>query len=153
MSTSTPSTTYVAPDEGARHRMPDGVHITKATVRDTEGAFELFEIRAVAGPPAPRHVSPWSGVVYVLEGTVTAVVDGTSYRVRPGGLVTMPAGVPCAFGVDDGEARFLAITTGDRTGRFFAEAAASMVPGAPLEQAMASLADVSTRYGVSVDPV
>ena len=152
MSTTTP-TAYVAPDEGAHHLMPDGDHVAKATVRDSEGAFELFEIRAVAGPPVPQHASPWSGVLYVLEGTVAAVVDGTSYQVPPGGLVTMPAGVPCTFAVDGDEARFLAVTTGDGAGRFFAEAAAAMTPGVPLEEAMATIAEVNARHGVALDPI
>ncbi|GAA1716577.1 hypothetical protein GCM10009809_10810 [Isoptericola hypogeus] len=122
-------TIHVPPGEGRHHRMIDGDHIAKAVVRDDAGAFEVFEVIAPAGPMAPPHVSPWTGVMFLLEGQVTALVDGTSYDVEPGGLVVFPAGTPSTFAVVGESARFLAITSGDGAGRFFADFASTVPVG------------------------
>ena len=148
----TTTATYVRPDEGVHHPMSDGDHVAKAVVRGPDGAFEVFEVHAAVGPAVPPHVSPWAGVLYVLEGTVTAWVDGVSHVVERGGLVTMPAGTPCTFSVPQGTARFLALTTGEGAGRFFADFAASVPPDAPTEEAMATIAAVTARHGVTVQP-
>ncbi|MBF0689060.1 MAG: cupin domain-containing protein [Cellulomonas sp.] len=144
------SATYVGPDEGLHHRMIDGDHVTKAQVKDAVGAFEVFEIVATAEQAAPPHVSPWTGVMYVLEGEVTATVADDTYRVGPGGLVTLPAGTPVTFAASSATARFLAITSGDRAGAFFADLAQTVPPDAPLDEAMTAVATVTARHGVSV---
>lgn len=125
------STTYVRPGEGRHYPMVDGDHIAKATVHDIGGTFELFEAVAPARPMAPPHVSPWSGVLFLLEGRITALVDGTSYGVEPGGLVVAPAGTPVSFEVVGRPARFLAVTSGDRAGQFFADFAGSVPADQP----------------------
>ena len=56
--------------------MIDGDHVAKAAVQDAAGGFEVFEVVAPAAPMAPPHVSPWSGVLYLIEGRITALVDG-----------------------------------------------------------------------------
>jgi quercetin dioxygenase-like cupin family protein len=144
------STTYVRPNEGQHSPMIDGDHVAKAAVKDAQGAFEVFEVFAPAAPMAPPHVSPWSGVLYLLEGRITAYVDGRSYDVEPGGLVVFPAGTPGTFEVVGDSARALAITTGDGAGRFFADFAASVAPDAPIQDAMAAIAAVTARHGVTV---
>ena len=88
------TTIHVRPGEGRHYPMIDGDHIAKAAVHDACGAFEVFEVIAPAKPMSPPHVSPWTGVLFLLEGRITAVVDGTSYDVEPGGLVVSPAGTP-----------------------------------------------------------
>jgi len=55
-------------------------------------------------------------VLFLLEGRITALVDGTAYDVEPGGLVVFPAGRPSTFEVVGESARFLGITTGDGAG-------------------------------------
>jgi quercetin dioxygenase-like cupin family protein len=143
-------TTIVRPGEGTHHVMVDGDHVAKATVRDDNGAFEVFEVLAPAAPMAPPHVSPWSGVLYLLEGRITAVVDGTPYDVEPGGLVVLPAGTPSTFGVVGDSARFLAVTSGDAAGRFFADFAGAVPVGAPEQESMAAILAVTRRHGVSL---
>lgn len=144
------SSIHVRAEEGVHHHMIDGDHVAKATVHGPDGAFEVFEVHATAGPAAPPHVSPWTGVLYVLDGVVTAMVDGVDYRVEPGGLVTMPAGTPATFAVDDGTARFLAITSGDGAGRFFADVAGAVSLSGSQEETMAALLVVTGRHGVSI---
>ena len=149
MSTST-NTPYIAPGEGDRYPMIDGDHIEKIAVRDDCGAFEVFEVEAPAAPMAPPHVSPWTGVLYLLEGSVTAVVGGTSYEVEPGGMVIFPAGTPSTFGVIGDSARFLAITSGDRAGRFFEDFSGTVPTDRPVEESMAAIMSVTQRHGVAM---
>jgi quercetin dioxygenase-like cupin family protein len=142
------TTIHVRPGEGRHYPMIDGDHVAKAAVQDAGGAFEVFEVVAPAAPMAPPHVSPWSGVLFLLEGRVTALVDGTSYDVEPGGLVVFPAGTPSTFEVVSESARFVAITSGDRAGRFFADFAGSVPAGRPVEESMESILSVTRRHGV-----
>ena len=144
------NTIHVRPGEGRHYPMINGDHIAKATGQDAAGAFEVFEVVAPAAPMAPPHVSPWAGVLYLLEGRVTAVVDGTSYDVEPGGLVVVPAGTPATFGVVGESARLLAITSGDGAGRFFADFASSVPVDQPAEDSMAAILSVTGRHGVAL---
>ena len=144
------STNYVRPGEGQHYPMIDGDHIAKVAVQSTDGAFEVFEVSAPAAPMAPPHVSPWAGVLFLLDGRITAVVDGTSYDVEPGGLVVFPAGTPSTFEVVGESARFLAITSGDGAGRFFADFASSVPVDRPVEESMAEIQSVTRRHGVSL---
>jgi len=144
------STIHVPPGEGQHYPMIDGDHIAKAAVQDAGGSFEVFEVVAPATPMAPPHVSPWSGVMFLLEGRVTAVVDGTAHDVEPGGLVVFPAGTPSTFEVLSESARMLAITSGDGAGRFFADFASSVPVDQPVEDSMAAVLAVTGRHGVSL---
>jgi len=142
------STVHIRPGEGRHYPMIDGDHIAKAAVQDDCGAFEVFEVVAQAAPMAPPHISPWSGVLFLLEGRVTALVDGTSYDVEPGGLIVFPAGTPSTFRVVGESARFLGITSGDRAGRFFADFASSVPPDRPVEESLNAILAITQRHGV-----
>ncbi len=144
------STIHVPPGEGQHYPMIDGDHIAKAAIHDAAGAFEVFEVLAPAAPMAPPHVSPWTGVLFLLHGRITASVDGTSYDVEPGGLVVFPAGTPSTFEVVGESARFLAITSGDGAGRFFADFSSSVPLDRPVEDSMAAILTVTKRHGVAL---
>ena len=144
------TTIHVRPGEGRHNPMIDGDHIAKAAVHDTNGAFEVFESIAPAAPMAHPHVSPWTSVLFLLEGRITALVDGTAYDVEPGGLVMFPAGTPSTFEVVGESARFLGITTGDGAGRFFADFASSVPADRPVEDSMAAILAVTERHGVAL---
>jgi quercetin dioxygenase-like cupin family protein len=142
------TTVHVPPGEGRRYPMIDGDHVVKAAVHEPDGSFEVFEVLAPAAPMAPPHVSPWTGVLFLLEGRVTALVDGTSYDVEPGGVVVFPAGTPCTFEVMGESARFVAVTSGDRAGRFFADFSGSVPTDQPAEASMEEILSVTRRHGV-----
>jgi quercetin dioxygenase-like cupin family protein len=144
------TTIHVPPGQGRHHPMIDGDHVAKATVRDAAGAFEVFEVIAPAAPMAPPHIPPWTGVLYLIEGRITALVDGTSYDVQPGGLVVFPAGAPSTFEVVGESARILAITSGDGAGRFFADFADTVPMDRPVENSMAAILAVTQRHGVAL---
>jgi len=130
--------------------MIDGDHVAKAVVQDSAGSFEVFEVVAPAAPMAPPHVSPWSGVLYLVEGQVRALVGDTSYDVQSGGVVVFPAGTPSAFEVVGDSARFVAITSGDGAGRFFADFASSVPVDQPVEESLGAILSVTQRHGVSL---
>ena len=144
------TTIHVPPGEGQTHHMIDGDHVMKVAVDDDAGAFEVFEVISAAGPVSPPHVSPWTGVLYLLEGRVTAHVDGTAYDVEPGGLVVFPAGTPSTFEVVGESARFVAVTSGTDAGRFFAELAAAVPADRPVAESLDALLAVTRRHGVRV---
>jgi quercetin dioxygenase-like cupin family protein len=142
------TTIHIPPGEGQHYPMIDGDHVAKAAVHDTEGAFEVFEVVAPAAPMVPPHVSPWTGVLFLVEGRVSALVDGTTYAVEPGGVVVFPAGTPCSFEVVGESARILGITSGNRAGRFFADFAGSVPPDRPVEESLETILSVTQRHGV-----
>lgn len=144
------STVHVRPGEGRHHHMIDGDHVAKVSVADDVGAFEVFEVVAPAAPMAPPHVSPWTAVLFLLEGRVTAMVANASYDVEPGGLLVVPAGTPATFGAVGGSARFLAITSGQGAGRFFADFADSVPADQPVTESMAAILSVARRHGVAL---
>jgi quercetin dioxygenase-like cupin family protein len=141
---------HVPPGEGQHYPMIDGDHVAKATVQDSAGSFEVFEVVAPAAPMAPPHVSPWSGVLYLVEGRVTAHVGDASYDVQPGGVVVFPAGTPSTFEVVGDSARFVAITSGDGAGRFFADFARAVPVDQPVEDSLRAILAVTQRHGVSL---
>ena len=144
------TTNHVPPGEGRHYPMIDGDHVAKAVVQDSAGSFEVFEVIAPAAPMAPPHVSPWSGVLYLIEGQVKAFVGDTSYAVQPGGVVVFPAGTPSTFEVVGDSARFLAITSGDGAGRFFADFATTVPVDQPVEDSLGAILSVTQRHGVSL---
>lgn len=144
------TTIHVPPGEGRHYPMIDGDHVAKAAVHDTEGSFEVFEMLAPAASMAPPHVSPWSGVLFLLEGRITALVGDTTYAVEPGGVVVFPAGTPSSFEVVGESARFVVVTSGNRAGRFFADFAGSVPPDRPVEESLETILSVTRRHGVSL---
>jgi quercetin dioxygenase-like cupin family protein len=146
--TNSDATVHLASGEGRVHSMIDGDHVAKATVADDEGSFELFEVIAPAKPMAPPHVSPWSAVLYLLEGRLDVLVGDTTYAVEPGGTVVCPAGTPVSFEVVGEPARLLAITSGNRAGQFFADLAGSVPADKPVTESLDAILSVTQRHGV-----
>lgn len=144
------ATIHVRPGEGQHNQMIDGDHVAKAAVHDARGAFEVFEVTAPAAPMAPPHVSPWTSVLYLMEGRITAFIDGATHEVDPQGLVIFPAGTPCTFRVIGETALFLAITSGDGAGQFFADFARAVAADRPAVESMAAIQSVTERHGVAV---
>jgi hypothetical protein len=70
--------------------------------------------------------------------------------VRPGGLVVFPAGAASTFEVLGESARFLAITSGNGGGRFFADFADSVPADRPVQESMAAILSVTSRHGVAL---
>jgi quercetin dioxygenase-like cupin family protein len=138
------------PDEGVRFEMPDGAHIVKASAEETGGAFEVFEVRAPAAPSAPLHRSPWTGMIYLFEGSLLVRFEDGELELTPGSSITIPGQAAFTVDVLGESARFLAVTSGDRAGKFFADFVASVPARRPMEEVFPQLAAVTSRHGVSV---
>lgn len=142
--------TYVEPGGGARHEMIDGAHVVKAGPEATGGAYEVFEVVAPRAPAAPLHAAPWTGTLHLLEGEVRFITATEAYDLRPGATLSTRGGTPFTFEVVSDSARFLAVTSGDGAGRFFADFASSVPADAPLEEALPHLLAVTGRHGVTI---
>ncbi|WP_116110152.1 cupin domain-containing protein [Amycolatopsis ruanii] len=138
------------PGAGVPLAMPDGVHTVKAGAEHTGGVYEVFEVEAPRAPAGPPHRSPWAGTMYVVEGDVTVHAAGEVHDLGPGAAITIPARCPFTFEVTSKAARVLAITTGDGAGRFFADFAATVPAGRPIEEVLPAVLEVIRRHGVSL---
>ena len=141
---------HTRPDEGVRFEMPDGAHIVMASAEETGGAFEVFEVRAPAVPSAPLHRSPWTGTIYLLEGGLRIRFEDGQVDLTPGSSITIPGQTAFTFDASGEPARFLAVTSGDRAGRFFADFVASVPARRPFEEVFPQVAAVTSRHGVRV---
>ena len=141
---------YTRPDEGARFEMPDGAHIAKASAEETGGTYEVFEVDAPRAPVAPLHRSPWTGTMYVLEGSLRIRFEDGEVDLTRGSSITIPGQTAFTIDVLGEFARLLAVTSGDQAGRFFADFAASVPAGRPFEEVFSQVAAVTSRHGVSV---
>ena len=119
---------------------------------DTDGRFALIEHtippRGLAAPVhTHEHEDEYS---YVLGGRLGALVGGEEVEAGPGEVVAKPRGVPHAFwNAGDEPVRLLELITPGAFAQYFADLAPLLdVPGEP---DFAALAEVQTRYGLSMD--
>ncbi len=79
---------------------------------DTAGAFFLFEDTMDHGKTTPLHQHPEADeTIYVLEGEILSLANGTQTKVGAGGMTFMPRGTPHAFMVLSERARLLVFQT------------------------------------------
>lgn len=89
-----------------------GLWTMKATAKETDGAFMLFEDRMQKGKTTPLHVHPHEDETFiVLEGEILVHAEGREHRVGPGGIAVVPRGTRHAFLVTSEMARVLALQT------------------------------------------
>jgi hypothetical protein len=91
-----------------------------------------------------------TATIYLLEGSLLVRFEDDELELTPGSSITIPGKTAVTFDVLGGSARFLAVTSGDRAGRFFADFVASVPAGRPLEEVFPHVAAVTSRHGVSV---
>jgi len=67
--------------------------LVKLANTDSDGAVAVFDqiLPAMSGPPLPRH-SREDEWFYVLEGEITAVIDGDQTVLKAGGSALVPRG-------------------------------------------------------------
>jgi quercetin dioxygenase-like cupin family protein len=130
--------------------MPDGAHVVKAGPEDTGGAFEVFEVDAPRIPPAPPHRGPWTSTLHLLTGSIRFSVDDEAFDLEPGETITVLAGHAFTFEVLSDRARFLAVTSGDRAGRFFADFADTVPIDRPMQEVYPEVLAVTQRHRVTI---
>jgi quercetin dioxygenase-like cupin family protein/ketosteroid isomerase-like protein len=117
-----------APGDGRTVMNPVGGSLTfTARGELTGGALTAFESTAAPGegPPLHRHANE-DEVIYVLEGRLRVMLEGTVHDAPSGSFVFIPRGVPHPWqNAGDGPARFLALFTPAAGGmeRFFERSA------------------------------
>ncbi len=98
--TTTPSHAprYVSHDDGEVHAvMGDPMRFIMTAAHSGGGyAFAELEVRPDNGAPPHIHHNE-EEAFYILEGTITATVDGTKHRLNKGDFIHMPRGAVRSF--------------------------------------------------------
>ena len=136
-----------ASDGDRRWFLGGGVHVWKLGAEETGGDLFLFEDFLERGKVTPLHRHPQcSEVLYLLEGTIAAHLDGGEREVGPGGVVCFPRNVPHAFRVTSPLARILCIQTPGH-GEAFYRAASTPYTGEPGAVDFARLRELAPVHG------
>jgi quercetin dioxygenase-like cupin family protein len=99
-------------DEGDAVWFNSDLFIFKATSDETDQAFTLFEELSQRGKVTPLHMHPAADETFcVLEGEVSVHVDGAEHIIGPGGVASVPRGIPHAVMVTSDTARVLTLVT------------------------------------------
>jgi quercetin dioxygenase-like cupin family protein len=77
----------------------------------TGGRLGVMEFELPRGASPPLHSHPQDESFYVLDGDVTAFVDGQPRAMRRGDIAYAPAGTPHSFRVESDTARLLVLST------------------------------------------
>jgi mannose-6-phosphate isomerase-like protein (cupin superfamily) len=122
----------------------------------TEGAFCLFENRTDGQTATPIHVhADDDETVYVIEGQLTAVVDGDARTLSPGESIFLKRGIPHQL-MNPGNhtARYILIGTPSLFERFLAEAGRELrkgeVVGPPTPADIERLKAAAPRFGITL---
>jgi quercetin dioxygenase-like cupin family protein len=84
----------------------------KATAQETDNALTLFEELSQRGKVTPLHLHPNADETFwVVNGEIRVYVDGTERTVGPGGVASVPRGMPHAMMVTSETALVLTIVT------------------------------------------
>jgi mannose-6-phosphate isomerase-like protein (cupin superfamily) len=147
MAIETGMATYSLETEGGeRLRFGEVKILIKASAATTGGAFALFEENDAVDTPLHVHERE-DELFYVLEGDHIFVVGEEEFRVRPGGLVFAPRGVPHSQRrVVPRTGRVLVLTAPAGLERFFRELADADREGRLGPDAYAR---ASERYGIT----
>jgi mannose-6-phosphate isomerase-like protein (cupin superfamily) len=116
----------------------------------TGGRFDLLESVEPPGSMPPLHVHhAQEDGVYVIEGTVTLLMPGTSVECGPGDFFLAPRGVPHAYRVGDVPLHWLAMSSPAGFARFVLELAA--LPSTdPEELDPEELAVIAAKHGLEL---
>lgn len=122
----------------------------------TAGQFCLFENQSNGSTKTPIHVHSMDDeTVYVIEGELTAAVDGQPLRLTAGESIFLPRGVPHQLMNTSGNpCRYILIGTPALFDRFLEEGGRELQPdevvGHPTSEEIARLRDVSSRFGITL---
>ena len=124
----------------------------------TGGQFCLFENRSGGDTRTPVHVhSGDDETVYIIEGELTAVIDGQPRRLTEGESMFLPRGIPHQLVNTTGKPnRYILIGTPALFDRFVEEAGRALqsgeVAGPPTPEEIERLREAAPRFGVTLLP-
>lgn len=142
-----PATTSL-PSERRFLGLPTWIKADRST---TGGRLSLIEQVIPAGFESPWHVHHSEDEsFYVIEGSMSVIVDGESRTLAAGGFAFGPRGVPHGFRIEGtGSARILLMTSGGDFADFIAEASVdgNAPPSAP---DMGALLAAAQRHNIDI---
>ena len=124
----------------------------------TAGQFCLFENSSGGNTRTPIHVHAQDDeTVYIIEGELTAVIDGRPRRLAAGESVFLPRGVPHQLTNMSGTpCRYILIGTPALFDRFLKEAGRERRPGEvvgpPTAEEIERLRAAAPRFGITLLP-
>jgi mannose-6-phosphate isomerase-like protein (cupin superfamily) len=124
----------------------------------TAGQFCLFENRSGGNTRTPIHIHAGDDeTVHILEGELTAVLDGQPRRLTAGDSMFLPRGIPHQLvNMSGSPNRYLLIGTPALFDRFVEEAGRERQPdeivGPPTSEEIERLRKASPRFGITLLP-
>lgn len=122
----------------------------------TAGQFCLFENRSDGNTRTPIHVHAKDDeTVYVIEGELTALINGQPRCLTAGRCIFLPRGVPHQLMNTNGNpCRYILVGTPALFERFIEEAAHELQPdeviGPPTQDDIERLREASPRFGITL---
>lgn len=144
----------LGPREGKAFWFVGSLMVTKASSKETEGAFAILDQTVPGGYAPPRHVhheedEAW----YVLEGEATFYCGHRSLSASRHSFVFLPRGVEHTFKVGSQGARFLTLSAPASFAEFVeaaGEPAPELVLPPPSPPDPARLAEVAATYQIEI---
>jgi mannose-6-phosphate isomerase-like protein (cupin superfamily) len=134
------------PGEGERIAVGPLSNVVHLASDDSEGKLCVSEATLApgfAGPPLHSH-EQLHDMFYVLEGTLTVVVNGQTIDAEPGAFVCVPPRTSHTFGNSTGApVRFLNISAPGGFEHYMREVAGAAASGPPTPE---QLADIASRH-------
>jgi len=125
-----------------------------ADTASTGGQFCMIEQTAPKGYSPPLHVHGREDqLLYVVEGQITAQLDGVNSTVKAGESVWLPRGIPHCFKIESETAKLIEISTPAGFEQFhigMGEPASAPVIPEPGPVDPAALAEAVASYGGKV---
>lgn len=124
----------------------------------TAGQFCLFENRSNGNTRTPIHVHARDDeTLYIIEGELTAVIDGQPRRLTAGESIFLPRGIPHQLeNVSGDPCKYILIGTPALFERFVEEGGHELQPdevaGPPTSEEIARLREASPRFGITLLP-
>jgi quercetin dioxygenase-like cupin family protein len=145
-----PAAAVLAPAEGERARFFADV----ITVKERRPELDVWTAEIHAGCEPPLHVHHREDeLIFVLEGRITAFVDGRELDVAAGAIARLPRGLAHTYAVESGSARVLTINTPGGFAGMFAEverAFGGAMPPAPRPEDGAVMGPVFEAHGIEM---
>jgi quercetin dioxygenase-like cupin family protein len=98
-----------SPGTGVEYAVSDAFVTVKIGTEHTDGQYELFEVDALRGEPAPPRTEPCSKAFYVLHGRILVQAGDQGYDLGPGSSISIPVGILNTFTVLTPAATFLTV--------------------------------------------
>jgi mannose-6-phosphate isomerase-like protein (cupin superfamily) len=124
----------------------------------TSGQFCLFENTSGGNTKTPIHVHASDDeTIYLIEGELTAVIDGRPRRLTSGESIFLPRGTPHQLmNMSGSPCRYILIGTPAMFDRFVEEAGRELQPDEivtpPTPEEIERLREVSPKFGITLLP-